>query len=185
MGRPYFQRRPQPAPTNRPKANLQIRALQLRIIGTEGEQLGVMSTSDALKLAQEQGLDLIEISPNVNPPIAKILDYGKYMYQQEKSGKNKKASQAGQIEIKNVRVGLKTGEHDMQVKAALADKFLQKNHKVKLEIALRGREKKFRDLAKAKLITFMSYLLEPNIVEEQPKATPNGFAAIVKRDKKK
>ncbi len=183
MGRPYFQRRPIPQPTNRPRANLQIRASQLRIIGEDGKQLGVMDLSSALKLSERAGLDLVEISPNANPPIAKIVDYGKYMYHQEKSGKNKKPS-AGQIEIKAVRVGLKTGDHDMQVKAGQADKFLQKNHKVKVEIVLRGREKKFKDMAKAKLVLFLTYLLEPNVLEETPKPTPSGWSAVVKRDKR-
>jgi len=165
----------------KPRANLQIKAPQLRVIDEEGEQLGVMETSAALKLATEKGLDLIEISPHANPPVAKIVDFGKYLYQQEKSKKKQKKS-ANQ-ETKMVRIGLKTGEHDLQVKSALADKFLEKNNKVRVEIFLRGREKAFRPLAKEKLNSFMSYISSPHLIEEQAKSTPTGFSVMIRPEK--
>lgn len=163
----------------KPRANLQIKASQLRVIDEKGEQLGIMDTASALKLATERGMDLIEISPQANPPVAKITDFGKYLYQQEKSGKKKQKKSANQ-ETKMVRIGLKTGEHDLQVKSALVDKFLEKNHKVRIEIFLRGREKAFRTLAKEKLNSFMSYITSPHLVEEQMKPTPTGFSTMIR-----
>ena len=180
MRKGFWQKKPET--TKKPRANLQIKALQLRIIDEKGAQLGVMETSAALKLAHEKNLDLIEISPNANPPVAKIVDFGKYLYQQEKSGKKKQKKSANQ-ETKVVRVGLKTGEHDLQVKAALVDKFLEKNNKVRIEIFLRGREKAFRPLAKEKLNAFMSYISFPHIVEEMIKSTPTGFSTMVRPEK--
>lgn len=180
MRKGFWQKKPET--TKKPKANLQIKALQLRVIDEKGEQLGVMATPAALKLAQEKGLDLIEVSPNANPPVAKIVDFGKYLYQQEKSGKKKQKKSANQ-ETKIVRIGLKTGEHDLQVKSALVDKFLEKNNKVRIEIFLRGREKAFRPLAREKLTAFMSYVSSPHIIEEQIKSTPTGFSTMIRPGK--
>ncbi|MDP3696608.1 MAG: translation initiation factor IF-3 [Candidatus Taylorbacteria bacterium] len=180
MRKGFWQKKP--VAEKKPRANLQIKAQQLRVIDETGEQLGVMETSAALKLATEKGLDLIEISPHANPPVAKIVDFGKYLYQQEKSGKKKQKKSANQ-ETKAVRIGLKTGQHDLQVKSALIDKFLEKNNKVRVEIFLRGREKAFRPLAKEKLNSFMSYISSPHIVEEQAKSTPTGFSVMIRPDK--
>lgn len=180
MRKGFWQKKPEAV--KKPKANLQIKALQLRVIDEQGKQLGIMETSAALKLAQEKGLDLIEVSPHANPPVAKIVDFGKYLYQQEKSGKKKQKKSANQ-ETKIVRIGLKTGEHDLQVKSALVDKFLEKNSKVRIEIFLRGREKAFRPLAKEKLNSFMSYVSFPHIVEEQIKPTPTGFTTLIRPEK--
>lgn len=166
----------------KPRANLQIKAPQLRVIDEKGEQLGIMTASAALKLATEKGLDLIEISPQASPPVAKIVDFGKYLYQREKSGKKKQKKSANQ-ETKVVRISLKTGEHDLQVKSALADKFLEKNNKVRVEIFLRGREKAFRPLAREKLNTFMGYLASPHLIEEQIKPTPTGFSTMIRPEK--
>ena len=180
MRKGFWQKKP--ATEKKPRANLQIKAPQLRVIDEKNEQLGIMDTSTALKLATEKGLDLIEISPRANPPVAKIVDFGKYLYQQEKSGKKKQKKSANQ-ETKVVRIGLKTGEHDLQVKSSLVDKFLEKNNKVRIEIFLRGREKAFRPLAKEKLNSFMSYVSAPHIVEEQIKPTPTGFSTMIRPGK--
>ena len=180
MRKGFWQKKPET--TKKPRANLQIKAPQLRVIDENNEQLGVMDTSIALKLANEKGLDLIEISPNAKPPVGKIIDFGKYLYQQEKSGKKKQNKSANQ-ETKIVRIGLKTGEHDLQVKSALVDKFLEKNNKVRIEIFLRGREKAFRPLAKEKLAFFMSYISFPHIVEDMVKSTPTGFSTMIRPTK--
>ena len=177
MRKGFWQKKPEVK--KKPRANLLIKAPQLRVIDEKGEQLGIMDTSTALKLANEKGLDLIEVSPNANPPVAKIVDFGKYLYKQEKSGKKKQKKSAHQ-ETKTVRIGLKTGEHDLQVKSALVDKFLGKNNKVRIEIFLRGREKAFRPLAKEKLGTFMSYISFPHLVEEIVKSTPTGFSTMIR-----
>lgn len=167
----------------RPRANLQIKSPAVRVIDENGEQLGILSTTEAIRLAHQKDLDLIEVNPQVDPPIAKILDYGKYMYRQEKSSRSNKSKKAAIQEIKTVRIGLKTGQHDLQVKSQLADKFLTKGHKVRLEIVLRGREKAFKDLAKQKLSSFLGYITAKHTIEENVKFTPLGFLAIVRPGK--
>lgn len=167
----------------RPRANLQIKSPTVRVIDENGEQLGILSTSEAIKIAHQKGLDLIEINPQADPPIAKILDYGKYMYRKEKNSRGNKNKKAAVQEIKTVRIGVKTGDHDLQVKSQLADKFLTKGHKVRLEIVLRGREKAFKDLARQKLTVFLGYLTAKHIIEENIKFTPAGFAAMVRPGK--
>ena len=167
----------------KPRANLQIRAPQLRVIDEKGGQLGILDTASALKTAHEKGLDLIEINPQASPPIAKIMDYGKYMYQKEKDGKSGKGKKTASQETKTVRIGLKTGEHDLRVKSALVDKFLEKNNKVRLEIFLRGREKAFRNMAKEKLNFFLGYITSPYILEDFVKPTPTGFSLMIRPEK--
>lgn len=181
MRKGFWNKKPQQE--KKPRANLQIRAPQLRVIDENSEQLGVLDTSLALKLAHEKGLDLIEINSQNNPPIAKIMDYGKYMYQKEKGNKSNKSKKTGSQETKTVRIGLKTGEHDLRVKSGLADKFLEKNNKVRLEIFLRGREKAFRNMAREKINFFLSYITHPHIVEEAAKPTPSGFSVLVRPEK--
>lgn len=167
----------------RPRANLQIKSPRVRVIDDNGDQLGVLDTTEAIRLAHQRGLDLIEVNPQADPPIAKILDYGKYMYRKEKNSRSHKNKKTAIQEIKTVRIGLKTGSHDLQVKSQLADKFLTKGHKVRLEIVLRGREKAFKDLAKQKLSSFLTYLTAGHIIEENIKFTPVGFAAMVRPSK--
>lgn len=167
----------------RPRANLQIKSPTVRVIGDNGEQLGILSTTEAIRLAHQKDMDLIEVNPQTDPPIAKILDYGKYMYHKEKSGRGSKNKKAAIQEIKTVRIGLKTGDHDLQVKSQLADKFLTRGHKVRLEIILRGREKAFKDLARQKLTVFLGYFTAEHVMEENIKFTPGGFAAMVRPGK--
>ncbi len=182
MYKGFWSRKPQQQ-EKKPRANLQIRALQVRVIDEESGQLGIMDTSSALKLAQEKGLDLIEIDPNSNPPIAKIMDYGKYMYRKEKGNKGKKQKKVGIQETKTVRIGLKTGEHDLQVKSTLADKFLEKKNKIRVEIFLRGREKAFRNMAREKITQFLTYITQPYITEDTLKSTPTGFSITLRPEK--
>src|SRR3989344_5082692 len=130
------------------RINNQIRALDVTVIDDEGKQLGVMKISDALQLAREKELDLVEVGPNVQPPIAKIMDYGKYIYQKERQEKKAKTKQKEQG-LKTVRVGFKTGEHDLQFKSKQVSEFLQEGNVVKIELTLRGREKALAHLGKA------------------------------------
>ncbi len=122
-----------------------IRATQLRVIDHEGNQLGVLSKGDALKLAEEQGLDLVEISPDADPPVAKIIDWGKYNYQKTKQLQKSKKS-AKSFEVKQMRFGLKIGEHDLGVKTRKIQGFLDAGHKVKITVFYRGREMAHKDL---------------------------------------
>ena len=148
---------------------------------SENKNLGVLSIKDALELAQAKGLDLIEIGPNANPPLAKIMDYGKYMYEKAKKDK-KKPKGSGELEEKIIKLGLKTGKHDLEIKAKKIDEFLQKGHKVVAEIFLRGRENAMSNLAKEKLESFLKYITTPHI-NEGIKKVPRGWNAILRKSK--
>lgn len=122
-----------------------IRANELRVIDQDGTQLGVLSRSEALQMAEDQGLDLVEISPDANPPVVKIIDWGKFNYQKTKQlQKNKKNAKS--FEVKQMRFGLKIGDHDLGVKVNKINNFLESGHKVKITIFFRGREMAHKDL---------------------------------------
>lgn len=140
------------------KINQQIQAAELRVIDEQGASIGVLPLSEALKLAQEKGLDLIEISPNAHPPVARIMSFDKYRYQEEKKLKKQKARQKNQ-ELKRVRVGVKSAEHDFQIKANLVNKFLEEGHIVEIQMTMRGREKANKEWAKQKLLDFMKLII--------------------------
>ena len=125
--------------------NHQIQASQLRIIDFDGAQLGVMDRKEALLLADERGLDLVEISPNANPPVCKIIDWGKYKYQKTKQLQKSKKN-AKTLELKQMRFGLKISDHDLGVKLNKVNGFLETGHKVKLTIMYRGRELAHKEL---------------------------------------
>ena len=165
------------------RTNNQIRAAQVQVIDSEGKTLGAMSLMDAQKLAKEADLDLVEVGPNVVPPITKIMDYGKYMYQKErqekKSGKVTKQRQ----EYKSVRVGFKTGAHDLAFKAIQAMKFLKEGAIVKLELTLRGREKGVAHIGRQKLEQFLARITDPYVIQEQIKRSPFGWVIVIKSSK--
>src|SRR5690606_11086322 len=120
-------------------------ASQLRVIDEHGSQLGILSKAEALRIAQEQDLDLVEISPGATPPVAKIIDWGKYNYQRTKQlQKNKRNTKA--TDVKQIRLGLKIGDHDLGVKLRKANEFLEEGHKVKFTVFFRGREMAHKDL---------------------------------------
>jgi translation initiation factor IF-3 len=122
-----------------------IQASQLRVIDDNGSQLGVMTKQEALRLAEEQELDLVEISPNASPPVAKIVDWGKFNYQRTKQQqKNKRGTKT--LDMKQMRFGLKISEHDLGVKLKKVTDFLEAGHKVKIVIFYRGREMAHKDL---------------------------------------
>lgn len=127
------------------RLNAAIQAPELRVIDEEGKQLGILSRHEALRLAEERELDLIEISPDANPPVAKIVDWGKYNYQRTKQlQRNKKNARA--LEMKQMRFGLKISEHDLGVKLHKVSQFLEAGHKVKITIFYRGRELAHREI---------------------------------------
>lgn len=125
--------------------NHEIRATELRVIDESGEQVGIVSKGEALRIASDRGLDLVEISPNAKPPVAKIVDWGKYNYQRTKQlQKNRRNTKV--MDVKQMRFGLKIGDHDLEVKLKKVAKFLEEGHKVKLIIFYRGRELAHKDL---------------------------------------
>jgi translation initiation factor IF-3 len=136
------------------------------VIDEDGQQLGVLSRQEALDLAVEQGLDLVEISPNADPPVAKIVDWGKFNYQKTKLAQKTKRN-AKNLEVKQMRFGLKIGDHDLMVKLGKVANFLEAGHKVKLTVFYRGRELAHKDLG-FKLAERVIELLGEKIVVDQP-----------------
>lgn len=134
--------------TNR--INETIKASLVRVIGPDGEQLGVLETAQALQNAKELELDLVEIAPMANPPVCKIIDWGKFQYQQAKKEKESKKKQQ-KVEIKGIRLRPRIGQNDLQIRLKQAEKFLSQGNKVRVEILLRGREKAFVEAAKKTL----------------------------------
>jgi len=162
------------------RVNNQIRVPEVQVIDEDGKQLGVMKTFDALKLAREKDLDLAEVGPNVKPPIAKIMDYGKYMYRKERQEKKSGPKQKEQ-ERKTVRVGFKTGNHDLEFKAKKVEEFLNEGHIVKLELTLRGREKALAQLGKERLHNFIKFIKVEFAVQEAVKRSPFGWTITIKK----
>ena len=137
-----------------------------------------MPNYEALDIARSKGLDLVEVSPNAKIPVCKITDYGKFQYIKTKQTRIAGAKQK-KVELKGVRVGLKTGEHDLNFKKKQAEKFLDKGHKVKIEIILKGREKAHQGLAQNNLRKFADEISIPHRIEENLKRSPRGFDIII------
>lgn len=149
------------------RRNESIRAPQLRVITEDGRQLGVMSRLDALRAAKDEGLDLVEVSPGAKPPVAKIIDWGKYNYQRTKQlQKNKKSAKA--VDVKQIRLGLKIGAHDLDVKLNKVYGFVENGHKVKFAIFYRGREHAHKDIGFKLAEKIINELGERVIVDQQP-----------------
>ncbi|MBX4189931.1 translation initiation factor IF-3 [Candidatus Parcubacteria bacterium] len=163
------------------RINNQIRVLELQVIDQEGKQLGTLKTAEALALAKEQDLDLVEVGPNVQPPIAKIMDYGKYMYRKERQEKKSGAHKKTEQDRKTLRVGFKTGIHDVEVRVRQADEFLKEGDIVKVELTLRGREKALAEMGRKKLENFLTLLHEPFTVQEPIKRSPFGWIVTIKK----
>jgi translation initiation factor IF-3 len=121
------------------RVNRAIRAREVRLIGADGQQLGIMSARDALAIAEEQELDLVEVAPNVDPPVCRLMDYGKYLYEKQKRERESRKAQKV-IEVKEVRLRPKTDEHDIQVVLTKIRKFAKEGAKIRVRIRFRGRE---------------------------------------------
>ena len=138
-------RKREPAINKAPQINDAIRASSLRVIGDDGRQLGVITRREALEAAEQAGLDLVVVSPDADPPVAKIVDWGKYNYQRTKQLKKNRAK-AKPLEMKQMRLGLKISEHDLGVKMRKVSEFLEAGHKVKITVIYRGRELAHKEL---------------------------------------
>ena len=164
------------------RTNEQIRASELRVIGESGEQLGIMSRADALKAAEEAGLELVEISPNADPPVAKIVDWGKYQYQKMKEQqKNRKNSK--QAELKQMRFGLKIGSGDLDIKLRKIRSFLEAGHKVRIQIFYRGREMAHKELGYELIDKIVALLDEDAILEQKPQMAGRNLSIVVRSKK--
>jgi translation initiation factor IF-3 len=137
-----------------------------------------MSVPEALQLAREKGLDLVEISPKAVPPVVKIMDFGKYQYQKSKEDRQNKSKQK-KSDIKGIRISVRANEHDLNFKKNQAEKFLGKGQKVKIEIVLKGREKAHKDLARENLLKFINRISIPTKIEQEIKIFPGGFNTVI------
>lgn len=145
----------------------------------DGDQLGVMSLSEALVIAEEAGVDLIEISPNSNPPVAKVVDWGKYQYQKMKEQqKNRKHAKAA--ELKQMRMGLKIGSNDLDIKLRKIREFLSGGHKVKILIFFRGREMAHQELGYEMIKKIIAQLEEDAIVEQSPQMAGRNLSIVIR-----
>jgi translation initiation factor IF-3 len=158
--------------------NHQIRAPEVRLIDELNQQAGVVTLQDALRMARERGLDLVEVSPVANPPVCRILDFGKLIYQQERQSRQHRTKQK-KIEVKGIRLSLKIGKHDMDVRFAQSQKFLAVGNKVKIELILRGRENAHQERAKTIINDFIARLGEGVVVEQSLTKLGNRFITVV------
>ena len=165
----------------RERINNQIRASELRVLDSENKNLGVLSIKNALELAQSKGLDLIEIGPNATPPLAKIMDFGKYQYEASKKLKKAKAG-ANKTETKGIQIKIGTGDHDLELKAKTASKWLKEGHRVKVELFLAGRAKYMDEkFLRERLDRILHLITEDYKVSDSYKKGPKGLITTIER----
>jgi translation initiation factor IF-3 len=155
-----------------------IRVREVRVVSPEGEQLGIMATQDALQLADEQGLDLVEVAPNERPPVCRVMDYGKYKYQRSKRQQQAKKKQKI-ILVKEIKLRPKTEEHDYQFKTQHVRRFIQDGHKVKVTIVFRGREMAHTELGRRILDRVVTDMGDVATVEQMPKQEGRNMTAVL------
>ena len=148
--------------------NEEIRDKEIRLIGPDGEQLGIMSTKEALKISAEKDLDLVKIAPQAQPPVCRIMDYGKYRFEQTKREKEAKKNQKV-IDVKEIRLSLNIDTNDFNTKVNHAIKFLKAGNKVKVSLRFRGREMAHSELGKESVERFASACSEYGVVAKEPK----------------
>lgn len=158
--------------------NEEIRDKEIRVVGSDGSQLGIMSSRDALKLASEQSLDLVKIAPQAIPPVCRIMDYGKFRYEQAKRDKEARKNQKI-VEVKEVRMSLNIDIHDFDTKVSQAIKFLKTGDKVKVSVRYRGRELAHPEMGKGLLERFKEACLEEGTVEKLPKMEGRSLAMFI------
>ncbi len=147
--------------------NNQIRAREVRVIDNEGEQLGVMHIRDAINIANERELDLVEVAPNAKPPVCRLMDYGKYLYEKQKRERESRKSQK-QVDVKEVRLSPKIGEHDVQVALTKIRKFAKEGDKIRVRIRFRGREIHHPEVARELFARVAKEVEDVTTVEAMP-----------------
>ena len=164
------------------RMNEGIRAPEVRVLGPDGQNIGVISLREALAKAKELGLDLIEVSPNANPPVCKITDYGKFKYEQNKKDKEIK-KKAHVTETKEAQVKIGTGDNDMKIKAEKIGAWLREGHRVKIDLFLWGRYKYMEfNFLKERLERFMAIIPETYKVADEIRKSPKGLSIAIERD---
>lgn len=168
--------------TSRTRLNGEIRYPEVRVIGSSGEQLGIMSSKEAQLLANEQGVDLVEIAANANPPVVKIIDWGKYQYQKMKEdAKNRKKAREKQSELKQMKIGLKISDNDLNIKVRKMRGFLDDGDRVKILIIFRGREMAHKEIGNELLNRVVELLGEGIVVEGKPQMNGRNLSAQVRK----
>lgn len=178
MKRSYRRSKKQISTVKKFRTNKQIRATELRLIDNETGKSEVISLEEGLSRAEEAELDLVEVSPLANPPVVKILDYGKFHYQQEKIQRKQKVHQK-KNELKGIRLSARISDHDLDVRLNNAKRFLAKGAKVKIELILRGREHRHVDLAKKVIQGFIEKLEDTVVVDSPAKKMGNRITAMI------
>jgi translation initiation factor IF-3 len=164
------------------RVNEQITNEEVRVIDDQGAPLGILKTAEAIAMAQEKGFDLVEVSPKADPPVCKLINYGHFKYQKEKEVRKQKA-QSKEVEVKGIRLSVRIGEHDLEIRRQQAKKFLERGDKLRIEIVLRGREKAHAPLAREIVQKFIESLqTEYQLRLEQPVTKQDArITAIVAR----
>jgi translation initiation factor IF-3 len=168
----------------RQRINDQIKISPLRVIGTDGEQMGIMERDEALQVAQDAGLDLVEVAPHVRPPVCRIMDYGKYKYDQAKKS-HKSRAKSHEVKQKEIRVRPKTEKHDLEFKIRRAREFLEDGDKVMVNMLFRGREMTHLDFAAQNMQAFVEALSDVATVERGPSREGRRMILILTPNKKK
>lgn len=165
------------------RINQQIRGPEVRLIGPEGENFGVVSINEALEKAKEFGVDLVEISPNANPPIVKVVDYGKFLYAENKKVKAAK-TKIHTVEVKGIQIKVGTGEHDLALKAKKASEWLKEGHRVRIDLFLPGRSKYMnQQFLNERMDRVFKLISEDFKIAEAPKKSPKGLTALIEKVK--
>ena len=167
-----------PIASKGPRINERIRIREIRVIGADGSQLGIMTPQEAMEKAYALGFDLVEVAPEARPPVCKIMDYGKYRYEQSKKAREAKKKQTV-IQVKEIKMRPKTEEHDFQFKMRHAERFLKEGNKAKVTMMFRGREMVHMDLGMKLLLKFAEGLKELAHVEQQAKVEGRAMSMIL------
>lgn len=158
--------------------NNAIRAAEVRVIGADGEPLGVIPISQAMELAEQQQLDLVEVSPTAVPPVCRIMDYGKFKYQQSKKQQEARKKQV-HVEVKEIKLRPKTDDHDLMFKVKHVRRFLEEGNKAKITLVFRGREITHMDFGRAVIDRFAAELADIAVIESQPRVDGRNMFMIV------
>ncbi|MDD7472959.1 MAG: translation initiation factor IF-3 [Pseudomonadota bacterium] len=166
------------------RINFKIRCPEVRLIGDDGEQLGIMPTNDARKIAEDKGLDLVEVAPNAKPPVCKIMDYGKFKYREQKKEMAAKKKRT-ETETKELRIRYRTDKGDLQTKLKQARSFIENGDKVKFSMRFKGREAMYINVGVQKLNEITEALSDIAIIDEQSKPQGNNIYVVYAPDKSK
>lgn len=172
------QRRPTISRPVQTRVNERIRIREVRLIDDEGNQVGIIATRDALEMARQKGLDLVEVAPNAVPPVCRLMDYGKFRYEQSRKERESRKNQHV-VELKEVRIRPKIDDHDLETKGRQAAKFLDHGDKVKLTVLFRGREMAHPDIGKGLLDQLIELLKTHGTVEQTPRLEGRAMTAIM------